>query len=107
MDEELQKRIQNLQALEQDFQQIVMQKQTFQLELNETSTALEEVGKTKGDVFRVLGNVMVKANPTNLKSELKQKNDLLNSRVKAIEKQELSLRENIERIRNELVSKMQ
>jgi prefoldin beta subunit len=107
MDEETTKRIQNLQSLEQDFQQIIMQKQNFQLELNETSTAIEEIEKTNSDIFRVVGQVMIKSNKEILKKDLIKKQEILSTRVKAIEKQELSLRENIERIRHELVSKIQ
>jgi prefoldin beta subunit len=107
MDEEFQKRIQNLQALEQDFQQIVAQKQQFQLQLNESKTALEEIEKTKKDVFQVLGNIMVKADQKKLKSDLLEKSKILESRIASIEKQEVTLRENIERIRNEVMDKMQ
>jgi prefoldin beta subunit len=106
MDEETTKRIQNLQALEQDFQQLLMQKQNLQLETNETTTALTEIAKTKGDVFRVLGQIMVKSNPTDLKKELTEKKGLLDQRIQIVEKQETSLRENIERIRNDLMEKM-
>ncbi len=106
MDEELQKRIQNLQSLEQDFQQLVSQKQNIQLELNESNTALEEVQKTDKDVFQVLGNVMVSADKDKLKKDLEETKQNLDSRLKTLEKQETSLRENIERIRNEVMSKM-
>ena len=106
MDEETTKRIQNLQALEQDFQQILMQKQSLQIESSETNTALEELKKTKGDVFRVLGQIMLKSNPSDLKKDLEQKKGLLNQKIEVIEKQEISLRENIERIRNEIMNQM-
>ncbi|MBS3091947.1 prefoldin subunit beta [Candidatus Pacearchaeota archaeon] len=106
IDQETGQKIQDLQILEQNFQNISMQRQAFQIELNETSTALEEVGKAKGDVFRVLGQVMVKSDKSELKKELKEKKDLLELRIKAIEKQDLSLRENIERLRGEIVNKI-
>ena len=82
------------------------QKQAFQLEFNETNTALEEVEKSKDDVFRVVGQVMVKADKKQLKSELSEKKDLLGLRMKSIEKQEKEFRGNIERIRSELVNQM-
>ena len=107
IDQETGQKIQDLQILEQNFQNIIMQKQAFQLELNETTTALEEVGKSKGDVFRVLGQVMVKSNKDELKKDLKEKKELLELRIKAIEKQELGLRERIERLRGEIVNKIQ
>jgi prefoldin beta subunit len=106
MDQETQKKIQGLQMLEQGYQNIVYQKQTFQIEVNETNTALSEVEKSKSDVFRILGQVMVKADKASLKKELKEKSDILNLRMKTIEKQELQMREEIERIRNEIMDKV-
>jgi|SRR3989344_2254353 len=107
IDEDTNRKIQDLQLLEQNFQNILMQKQTFQIESNETNTALEEVDKAQKDVFRVLGQIMVKADKNELKKELKEKKELLDLRMKAIEKQELSLREQIERLRGDIVNKLQ
>jgi len=106
MDQETQKKIQGLQMLEQGYQNIVFQKQSFQVEVNETNTALSEVEKSKSDVFRVLGQVMVKADKTSLKKELKEKADLLNLRMKTVERQELQMREEIERLRSEIMDKV-
>lgn len=106
IDDETQKKIQNLQALEQSFQSFYMQKQNFQIELNEVSTAIEEVKKSKSDVFRVLGQVMVKADKAKLEKELTDKKALLQTRLTSIEKQEKSLRQDIERLRGEIVEKM-
>ena len=102
--EELEKQVQELQILEQNFQSLMMQKQTFQIELNETKTAVDEVEKSKDDVFKVLGQVMVKADKKQLKKELSEKKDLLSLRMKSIEKQEKEFRANIERLRSELVN---
>jgi len=107
LDEETQKKVQELQFLEQNFQMVLMQKQSMQIEFNETKTALEEVGKSKGDIFKVLGQVMVKADKDALKKELKEKKEILEKHMKSFEKQELSLRENVERLRSEIVSKIQ
>lgn len=106
MDQETQKKIQGLQMLEQGYQNIIYQKQSFQIEVNETNTAFAEVEKSKEDVFRVLGQVMIKADKESLKKELKEKSDILNLRMKTIEKQELQMREEIERIRNEIMEKV-
>ena len=106
IDQETSKRIQELQLLEQSYQNILIQKQTFQVEANESKTALEEINKSKGDVFRVLGQVMIKADPKQLKKELKEKKDILDMKLKAVDKQELGLREQIERLRSDVMSKI-
>lgn len=105
-DQETGKKIQELQVLEQNFQALLMQKQSFQIELSETMTAIEEVTNSKGDVFKVIGQVMVKSNKDSLKKELSEKKDLLSLRMNAIEKQEAGIRENIERIKGEIVDKI-
>ncbi len=106
MDPETQKKVQSLQLIEQNFQNLLLQKQTFQVEVNETKTALEEITKSKSDVYRVLGQVMVKSNIPELQKELTEKKDTLELRMKAIEKQELALREEIERMRAEVMEKI-
>src|SRR3989338_9925324 len=106
LDEETNKRIQGLQLLEQTFQNLIFQKQTFQIDLNEIKTALDEVEKTKADVFRVLGQIMVKADKPTLKKELKEKFDTLNLRMKSIDRQELQMREEIERLRAGIMDKV-
>ena len=106
LDEETNKKIQGLQLLEQTFQNLIFQKQTFQVETNEIQTALSEVEKSKSDIFRVLGQVMIKADKNSLKKELKEKLDLLLLRMKSLEKQELVMREDIERLRSEIMDKV-
>jgi len=106
MDPETQKKVQSLQILEQNFQNILMQKQSFQVEINETNTALNEVINSNEDIFKVIGQVMVKSDKEKLKKELEEKKDLLDLRIKAIDKQELSLRSEIERIRSEIMDKL-
>ena len=107
LDKETNKQIQDLQILEQNYQAIFMQKQSIQIELGETNTALEEIKKSKETIFRVIGQVMLKTDKENIKKELKEKKDFLEMRVKSIDKQEVDLRGNIERIRGEIVSKLQ
>jgi prefoldin beta subunit len=103
INKDLQEKIQQLQVLEQNMQQILMQKQAFQFELNETESALLEVKKTKDDVFKIVGQVMLKANKDDVEKELAQRKDILSLRVKSIEKQESALKEDSEKIREEVM----
>lgn len=82
LDKETNKQIQDLQILEQNYQAIFMQKQSIQIELGETNTALEEIEKSKETIFRVIGQVMLKTDKENIKKELKEKKDFLEMRVK-------------------------
>jgi prefoldin beta subunit len=103
INKDLQEKIQQLQILEQSLQQILMQKQAFQFELNETESALVEVKKTGDEVFKMVGQIMLKANKEDVEKELSQRKDILSLRVKAIEKQENSLKEDSEKLRAEVM----
>jgi len=103
---ELQEKIQHLQILEQNLQNLLMQKQAFQFELNETENALAEVKKTKEDVFKMVGQVMLKASKEEIEKDLSQKKDILSLRTKSIEKQESQIREAAEKLREEVLKKI-
>ena len=47
-----QNKLQELQILEQNLQSVLMQKQTFQIELAESQGALEELEKSGEDILR-------------------------------------------------------
>ncbi|OGJ19965.1 prefoldin subunit beta [Candidatus Pacearchaeota archaeon RBG_13_36_9] len=103
---ELQEKIQHLQILEQNLQNLLMQKQAFQFELNETENALAEVKKTKEDIFKLVGSIMLKASKEEIEQELSQKKDILSLRTKSIEKQESQIREATEKLREEVLKKI-
>ena len=107
INKETQEKIQELQLLEQNLQNLLMQKQAFQIELNEVENALSEVKKTKDEVYKITGQVMLKANKEETEKELKEKQDILSLRVKSIEKQENSFREKLEKLRDEVTKEIQ
>jgi len=103
---ETQEKIQQLQIFEQNLQNLLLQKQAFQFELSETENALSEVGKTKDEVYKLIGQVMLKTSKSEIEKELNQKKDILSLRVNAIEKQESQLKEEAEKIRQEVIKKV-
>jgi len=88
MNKEKEQKIQELQILEQNLQGVLMQKQAFQMELSEASSAIREVEKSKSEVYKIIGQLMVKKDLKEVKEELKNKEKLLNLRLKNLEKQE-------------------
>ena len=88
IDEETQKKIQELQSYEQALHSLLLQKQAFQIELSEAENALSEVTKTKDEVFKIVGNIMIKAKKEDIEKDLKHKKEILSIRLKSIEKQE-------------------
>lgn len=106
IDKETQEQIQELQTNEQIFQQLLMQKQAFQLESNETENSLVELAKSKGDVFKIIGQIIFKAEKKELEEELKKKQKLISLRLESIEKQLASLETSTEELRNEIMKKI-
>lgn len=106
INKETQESIQELQSLEQNYQAMSMQKQAFQIEVNEAENALQEIGKTKDEVYRITGQVMLRASKEEIERELKEKIQVLGLRLKSIEKQESLLREKIEKLRQELAKNL-
>ena len=103
---EQQQTIEQLQSTEQQLQGFMMQKQQMQLELNEVDTALEELKNAKGDVYKTLGNVMLKTEKPQLIKELEEKKKLADLRLSSIEKQEALLTEKATKLRDELQAAM-
>ena len=91
--------LEEMQIVEQRLNSILMQKQSFQIEFSENQSALREIESSDGDVFKVIGQLMVKTDRKKLKDELSGKEKILDMRIKAIEKQESSLMEKLERLR--------
>ena len=102
-DKQTQEKIQNLQLLEQSLQNLLLQKQAFQFELSETESALEEVKDTKDDVYRLVGQIMIKSSKKEIEKDLGHKKELLDLRMKSIDKQEEKLKKDIEEIRSEVL----
>lgn len=99
--------IAQLQLSEQALQNLLLQKQVFQYEFIETNNALEELKKTKQeDVFKIVGSLMIKSNKADLEKELERKRDIVNLRLKAIEKQETELKDKLLKHRDILLRQM-
>jgi prefoldin beta subunit len=97
------KKIQEMQILEQNLQNLLFQKQAFQMELSETKAALKEIEKAGEDVFKIIGQLMIRTDKKKTKEELSNKEKLLDLRIKSIEKQEMTLAERAESLRKEVL----
>jgi prefoldin beta subunit len=108
LSEETQAKIQQLQMMEQSFQQLLMQKNAFSMESNETDLIIKEVEKTTGEVSRIIGNqVVIKATKEEILEDMKNKKKLIETRMKSIDEQEKEFSEKIESIREEVMKEIQ
>jgi prefoldin beta subunit len=100
------KTIQEMQILEQKLQNSMLQKQSFQMELAETNSALEEIDKSGDEVFKIIGQLMIKSEKSKIKEELLNKLKILELRIKSFDKQESFLNEQLEKLREEVTKSM-
>lgn len=98
-----QEKIQELQILEQTLQNLLAQKQAFQMEFSETDSALKEIEKSGDEVFKIVGQIMLKVGKDKMKEDLLGKEKILEIRLKTIERQENTLMEKLEKIREAFV----
>ena len=94
--------LQRLHILDQNVQQMVLQKQQFQAQLFEIDNALKEIASAP-QAFKIIGNIMVAAEKSTLSGELKNKKELVELRVKSIEKQEVQLREKVRQLQEDVL----
>jgi prefoldin beta subunit len=97
------KQIQEMQMLEQNVHQIMMQKQAFQMELSETQASLNELEKSDDEVFKIVGQLMIKTKKSEIKQELLSREKILKLRTDSLAKQEETLTKKLEEIRDKVL----
>ena len=102
---ETEESINQLQLLEQSLQTFLVQKQQFQTQLVEVESALKEL-ETSKESYKIVGNIMVQADKGDLKKELESKKEMLNIRIKTLEKQENQIKEKSTKLQSEVVEKI-
>jgi len=94
-----------MQLLEQNMQNFMQQKQQFQSQLIEVNSAIEELEKSE-EAYKIIGNVMVLSKKEDLKKDLGSKKEMIELRIKTIEKQEAELKEKAKKLQGEVLSEM-
>ena len=102
---ETEQKIGQLQMFEQSLQSFLGQKQQFQVQLVEVESALNELDNTE-KAYKIVGNIMVETDKNELKAELQSKKEMLELRIKTMEKQEVHIREKAEKLQSEILKKI-
>lgn len=100
---EAENKIAQLQMLEQNIQNFLMQKQTFQSQLMEVDNASEEIEKAQGKTYKIIGSIMIAEDKESLKKDLDSKKEFLSLKIKAVEKQENQLKEKAAKLQSEVL----
>ena len=91
MNAETKEKLEQLQNLEQNINTLIAQKQQFQSQGMEIENALVQMEDTE-KVFMIIGNIMVASTKEKAKKELGEKKEIVELRLKTIDKQEQKLR---------------
>ena len=102
---ETEQKISQLQLFEQSLQSILAQKQQFQMQQVEIESALGELDKTQA-AYKIVGNIMVASDKEDLKKDLSSKKEIVNLRLKTLEKQENQIKERAEKLQAEVLKKI-
>ena len=91
---QLQNQVVQFQQIQQQLQSVSSQKVQMDAQKKEVERTLEELEKAKGDVFRSVGSLLIKVDDKEaLKTELTDAAETIDIRVKALDRQEKTLRE--------------
>jgi prefoldin beta subunit len=105
MEKSIEEKIAQLQLIEQGMQNFLIQKQQFQAQLVEIESALKELEKSAIS-YKIVGNIMVDANKEELTKDLKSKKEIIELRVKTLEKQEKQMKEKASALQLEVLAKL-
>lgn len=103
LNKDTEQKIAQLQIYEQNLQNFFIQRQTFQNQVLEIDNALKELKDTKEDTYKLVGNIMLKKSKDDLIKDLKSLKEVLDLRVKNIEKQEKSIKDKTKGMRDEVI----
>ncbi len=98
-----QNKLQEMQMLEQGLQNLLLQKQAFQMELSETLSAKREIEKSGEDSYKIVGQLLIKTEKAKILQELSDKERLLSLRLKTLEKQESAIIEKTASLRKGII----
>ena len=73
------------------------------MELSETKVAIKEISSSGDEVFKIVGQLMIKSDKKKVSEELSNKEKLLDIRLKSLERQEEALSNQLEKLREEFL----
>jgi prefoldin beta subunit len=96
-------KIQEMQIVEHNLHNLLLQKQAFQMELSETESAMEELKKSKDEVYKIVGQLMLRSEKSKLNDELENKKKIIDLRLKSLDKQEKIFAEKLDKLKKDFV----
>ncbi len=105
---QIQEQLARLQQLQQTLQAVSSQKQQLEIEASETDRALAELDKLNDSavVYKSIGSLLLKSERQVLLTELKERKDLLGTRVTVLGRQEERTKERMKELQEKLQEKL-
>jgi prefoldin beta subunit len=98
-------KIAQLQLLQQNMQNLIMQKQQFQNQIIEIDSALTEL-KTTPKAYKIVGKLMFASPKEQLVKELEQQKETAELRIKSLAQQEEKLQHAFEETQQEVMKEL-
>lgn len=99
--------IEQIQIIEQNLDQLLMQKNSFRFELDETNYALTELNKSGEEVFKIVaGQIIIKSDKETLRKELDHKKKLIELRLSAIEKETEEFKKSLDNLKDKITTRL-
>ncbi|MBI2105408.1 prefoldin subunit beta [Candidatus Woesearchaeota archaeon] len=105
LSKDAERKIAELQLAEQNLQNALLQKQRFQTELLEAENALKEIDSSE-EVYKIVGNIMISKKKEDLKKELSSRKEIINIRIKSLEKEESKIKDKANTLQKEVIGEM-
>ena len=105
---QIQEQLGRLQQLQQTLQAVSSQKQQLEIEVSETDRALAELEKLTdiSVVYKSVGSLLLKSDRQTLLKELKERKDLLGTRITVLGRQEDRTKERMKELQEKLQEKL-
>jgi len=100
---ELKDKLAQYQNLKNNIQVFMVQKQELMQRMNEIDDAISALDKySTGKIYRLSGPILIETNKEESMVKLKEEKDVSDVRIKAIERQEVKLREMLSKLESEI-----
>ncbi len=105
---QVQEQVARLQQLQQTLQAVSTQKQQLEIEVTETDRAVSELDKLTDQsvVYKSVGSLLLRSERQILLSELKERKELLNTRITVLGRQEDRTKERIKELQEKLQERL-
>ncbi len=101
---EAQQIVMQMQSFQQLLQNILIQKESLNVQNSEIENALEELEKAKENetVYKAVGPILIKAEKGKLMEDLNNKKETLETKLKSLEKQEEKTKEKLAELQKKI-----